>query len=432
MTYDPYRLPGGDATGEPSDLLPTAFPGTPVDPTAMVTRHDGQDWRFVGQPPVSVPPAYGTAGPAGGGWPPPTGGTPPAGWPSPQPAPGRRPARRRKGVAAVAAVAVLVGGVAGAGIVEAANHRQAGAVQTVSAPPVRVAGSTSGSESVSQIVKSVSPAVVSITATDGSTSEDEGTGMIVTSTGEVLTNNHVISGATTITVALNGSTKQLAATLVGTDPDKDVALLQIAGQSGLPTVTFGDSSKVQVGDPVVAIGNALALGDSASVTSGIISALDRQVTAGDSSGGGTETLDGMFQTDAAINPGNSGGALLNASGQVIGMNTAAAGSTPDGTSAQNIGFAVPSNELESLVSGLRSGGDGSQDTIGSSGSGSSSGSSGSGSGGYSSGSGSDGSGGYGSGGYSSGSGSDGSGGYGSGGYSSGSGSDGSGGYGLPF
>ncbi|HWE71248.1 MAG TPA: trypsin-like peptidase domain-containing protein, partial [Acidimicrobiales bacterium] len=126
-----------------------------------------------------------------------------------------------------------------------------------------------------------------------------------------------------------------------------------------PTVTFGDSSQVQVGDPVVAIGNALALGASPSVTSGIISALNRQVTAGDSIGSSMETLTGMLQTDAAINPGVSGGALLNSSGQVIGMNTAATGST-NGASAQNIGFAIPSNQLESLVSGLQSGGDGSQ------------------------------------------------------------------------
>ncbi|MGB7051869.1 MAG: trypsin-like peptidase domain-containing protein, partial [Acidimicrobiales bacterium] len=247
----------------------------------------------------------------------------------------------------------------------------------------------------------------------------------------VLTNDHVIAGAESVTVALDGSTQQLSATVVGADPDKDVALLQIQGQSGLPTVTFGDSSGVQVGDQVVAIGNALALGDSPSVTSGIVSALNRTITAGDSSGGGTETLNGMIQTDAAINPGNSGGALLDSSGEVIGMNTAAAGTTSDGTSAEDIGFAIPSSELESLISGLRSGGDGSQSSLGSSGS---SGSSGNGSGGYGgdggdSGSGS-GSGGYGSGGY--GSGGYGSGGYGSGGYGSGSygsGSSGSGGYG---
>ncbi len=318
----------------------------------------------------------------------------------------------------MAVAAVLVGGVAGAGIVEVTGHGAA-ASPVVGAGPVKVAGSAA-TESVAQIVKSVDPAIVSITATDGDSSEDEGTGMIISSSGEVVTNNHVIDGATTITVALDGSSTQLPATLVGTDPDQDVALLQIAGQTGLPTVTFGGSGQLQVGDPVVAIGNALALGDSESVTTGIVSALDRQVTAGDSSGGGSETLNGMIQTSAAINPGNSGGALLDSSGHVIGMNTAAAGTTPDGTSAEDIGFAIPSNTIESLLAGLRSGGDGSQDTIsgsGSSGSGSSgSASAGEGTGGY----GSDGTGG---------SGSDGSGGYGSAG-PGGYGSEGSGSYGA--
>jgi serine protease Do len=197
--------------------------------------------------------------------------------------------------------------------------------------------------------------------------------MIITSTGQVLTNNHVIDGASAITVSLHGSTTQLPATLVGADPDSDVALLQITNQTGLPAVTFADSSQVQVGDSVVAIGNALALGDSASVTSGIISALNRQITAGDSTGSSTETLTGLLQTDAAVNPGDSGGALVNSSGQVIGMSTAIAGST-SGASAQNIGFALPSNQLESLVSGLRSGGDGSQTNLGPSGPSSSTGS----------------------------------------------------------
>jgi putative serine protease PepD len=304
---------------------------------------------------------------------------------------------------AVAAVAALVGGLVGAGVA----HRDSPSPAPQAAPAIKTASGPSPSSSTTQIVKQVSPAIVEITADDGNGSGDQGTGMIITSTGEVLTNNHVIDGATSITVSLNNSTKQLPAQVVGADPDKDVALLQIQNVSGLPTVTFGDSTQVQVGDPVIAIGNALALGDSATVTSGIVSALNRQVTAGDSSSSATETLNGMIQTDAAINPGNSGGALLNAAGQVIGMNTAAAGSSGNGTSAENIGFAIPSAQLESLISGLRSGGDGSQSGLGSSGSGSS-GSSGS--GGY----GSSGSGGYGSSG-SGGYGSSGSGGYGSGG-----------------
>ena len=222
-------------------------------------------------------------------------------------------------------------------------------------------------------MKSVSPSIVAVTATNGNQAAKAGTGMIITSTGQVLTNDHVIDGATDITVALNGSTTQWPATLVGADPDRDVALLQITNQSGLPAVTFADSSQVQVGDTVVAVGNALAPGGTASVTSGVVSALNRQIAAGDSAGSATETLTGLLQTDAAINPGDSGGALVNSSGEVIGMNTAIAGSS-GGTSGGSIGFAIPSNQLESLVSGLRSGGDGSQANLGATGAGSSAGS----------------------------------------------------------
>ena len=428
MTHNPYEVPGTAGSAEQPDTLPTFAPGTvPVAPMPMVATAE-PDWRFGETPPhgsttpplgIPAPPAGSGQHPAGSGQPP-AGGWPPfdpmAGGPGPWPKsePHRRPARARRGVVAVVALAVLVGGGAGAGLSGLARH-DATSVSAAAAPPIRVAANTSGSASISQIVKSVSPAIVSITADDGGGSGDEGTGMIITSTGEVLTNNHVIDGAASVTVALDNSTKQLPATVIGADPDKDVALLQIQNVSDLPVVTFGNSSKVQVGDEVVAIGNALALGDNASVTSGIVSALGRQVTAGDSSGSGSETLNNMIQTDAAINPGNSGGALLNSSGEVIGMNTAAAGTTSDGTSAQNIGFAIPSSELESLISGLRSGGDGSQSSLGTSGSSSGSGSnSGSGSGGY--GSGASGSGGYGSGGY------------GSSGYGSGSGGSGGGGF----
>ncbi len=124
----------------------------------------------------------------------------------------------------------------------------------------------------------------------------------------------------------------------------------------LPTVTFGNSKKAVVGDAVVAIGNALGLAaGTPTVTQGIMSALGRTLTAG---GDGTplETLNGMIQTDAAINPGNSGGPLIDTAGQVIGMNTAVAGASSDGTSAQNIGFAIPVSKIESLLPVLQKGG----------------------------------------------------------------------------
>jgi S1-C subfamily serine protease len=192
--------------------------------------------------------------------------------------------------------------------------------------------------------------------------EDQGTGMIITSGGEVLTNNHVIElyvengNQGTITVTEYGQTKELASTLVGYDQTKDVALLKINDTTNLPTVTFGDSSKAVVGDAVVAIGNALGLAaGTPTVTQGIVSALGRSVTAG-GAGTQTETLQNMIQTDAAINPGNSGGPLIDTSGQVIGMNTAVAGTSTDGTSSQNIGFAIPTAQVEALIPQMQKGG----------------------------------------------------------------------------
>ncbi len=262
-------------------------------------------------------------------------------------------------------MAALVGGGVGGGIAAALGG--SGGADNV----VHVATTTnlaSQDDSVASIVSKVDPAIVSVTSQVvvdepsngfgfGGYEEEtlEGTGMIVTSSGEVVTNNHVIDGATSISVTFNGSSKSYTATLVGADPTDDVALLQIEGVSGLPTVTFGNSAQVAVGDSVVAIGNALALGSSPTVTTGIISAEGRTITAEDDSGN-TETLHGLLQTDAAINPGNSGGPLLDSAGDVIGMNTAGAGGDSDGTSSQDIGFSIPSNEIVALLPSLEQGG----------------------------------------------------------------------------
>ncbi len=288
---------------------------------------------------------------------------------------GRPNTRPRRGPGwvwgAVVVAAALIGALIGGGIVARTNSGSTGAtVKEISAGPALLNGVTN----VETVIGKVLPAIVSIDAKgpapasqsifgDGSSrvEEDQGTGMIITPTGEVVTNNHVIAGATTITVTLYGSIKPLPATLVDTDPTNDVALLQITGQSNLPTVTYGDSDNVQVGDAVVAIGNALGLSaGTPTVTQGIISAKGRSVQASDSSGGTSETLTNMFQTDAAINPGNSGGPLVDSSGRVIGMNTAVASSV-DGTSqAQNIGFAIPANKIGKLLPALRSKSIGSQ------------------------------------------------------------------------
>ncbi len=267
--------------------------------------------------------------------------------------------------AVIAVAAALVGAVIGGTIVAATDQTGNGAtVKEISAGPALLNGVTD----IETVIGKVLPAIVSIDAkgpapasqslfggSSAGVQEDQGTGMIITSSGEVVTNNHVIAGATKISVTLYGSYKPIPATLVDTDATNDVALLQITGQSNLPSVTYGNSDDVQVGDAVVAIGNALGLSaGTPTVTQGIISAKGRSVQASDSSGNATENLTNMFQTDAAINPGNSGGPLVDSSGHVIGMNTAVA-SSADGTSqAQNIGFAIPSNKIGKLLPALRS------------------------------------------------------------------------------
>ena len=264
----------------------------------------------------------------------------------------------------VVIVAALVGGGIGAGVTALANNNNNGSGSNVTihessaAPGAAV---LSGNVTIPELVSKVIPAVVSIDVKSNG-NEDEGTGMIISSTGEVITNNHVIElyseggGTGSITVTEYGQTKALPTTLVGYDQSKDVALLKITNGSNLPTITFGNSGKAVVGDAVVAIGNALGLAaGTPTVTQGIISALGRSVTAG-GEGTETETLQNMIQTDAAINPGNSGGPLIDTSGQVIGMNTAVAGTTSDGTSSQNIGFAIPAASVEALITQLAKGG----------------------------------------------------------------------------
>jgi S1-C subfamily serine protease len=174
-----------------------------------------------------------------------------------------------------------------------------------------------------------------------------GTGMILTADGEVLTNNHVVEGATTISVTLFNETSGRRATVKGSDRANDVALLQINGAKGLATVRLGDSDRLQVGDGVVAVGNALDLAGGPTVTEGIISAKGRSVDPG--------APPNLLQTDAAINPGNSGGPLVNADGEVVGMNTLVIGQANSQQSAQSLGFAIPVNSIKPLLGDLASG-----------------------------------------------------------------------------
>lgn len=223
-------------------------------------------------------------------------------------------------------------------------------------------GDNGGGLNLQAVASKVTPAVVDInTVIDegslgggpgtGPVGQAAGTGSILTPDGEVLTNNHVIAGATSIRVTVQGR-GSYTATVVGVDPADDIALLQIRGVSGLPTVALGDSSSLSVGQSVVAIGNALGRGGDPSVTQGTITALGRSIAVG----GGTsvEHLHGLIESDASISPGDSGGTLVNSSGQVIGVITAAQ-SADRFQRASNDGFAIPIRDALDIVNKIRAG-----------------------------------------------------------------------------
>jgi putative serine protease PepD len=256
---------------------------------------------------------------------------------APQPAPRKRmPTAAKVAVGGVAAVALaLCSGVTGAVVATAIHDRDFSLpISTAGVAPVVDRSSLAG------VAAKIQPSVVSIRTSGG-----EGSGVILTEDGYILTNNHVVESArggdVTVTLA-NG--KKVQAKVIGTDPRTDLGVVK-AGVTGLTAATLGDSDKTAVGDTVLAIGSPLGL--EGSVTSGIISAKDRTLRPNQNAG----TLSGLLQTDAPINPGNSGGALVNMNGDVIGINTAIATS---GDSEGNIGlgFAIPSNKAKQVAEQL--------------------------------------------------------------------------------
>jgi S1-C subfamily serine protease len=294
--------------------------------------------------------------------------TSPAPHPLPAPPPPRAdappPLRRGRGVraaiaavvtAALVAATVLVAGTVLSGPSSPAPATTASPVRTVRQPASAIDRTTGGVD-VQAVANRVSPAVVDINTVLASFSgatggRAAGTGMILTPSGEVLTNNHVIRNASTIRVTVAGR-GTYAATVIGADPSADVALLQLRGASHLPTVTLADSSSATLGQEVVAIGNALGQGGAPTVTAGTITSLDRSIVASDGGGVG-ERLRGLIQTDATISPGDSGGALVNAAGQVVGMITA--GAQAQGGTSTNVAFAIPSDAAVSVVDQIASG-----------------------------------------------------------------------------
>jgi S1-C subfamily serine protease len=228
--------------------------------------------------------------------------------------------------------------------------------------------------STSQITSKVSPGLVDVVSTLGDANgEAAGTGMVLTSTGEVLTNNHVIDGATSISVTDIGNGRTYKASVVGYDKTQDVAVLQLQDASGLTTVGLGNSATVSTGQSVVAIGNAEGKGGQPSVVTGSVTALNQSITASDEGSGSSEQLTGMIETNAPIEPGDSGGSLVNSAGQVVGMDTAAStssdtptaqtanpgqqsqGQTGQSQSSGTQAFAIPINEAVSIAAQIEGG-----------------------------------------------------------------------------
>lgn len=367
--------PADDSDRSPSHELPA--PGSPAE-----REDEDSAWPLGGAPSVSANPLPGLeglplqpspgersgspttdeTGPLGSGYPP-YGGVPAT--PAVRRGEPRRPGWG--GVVAVGAGAAILSSLLTAGTVHAFgnNATATGAVSSTqqSAPLV---ASTSGTPNWGSVAAAVQPSVVSVqvTATDGSSGQ--GSGVILDAQGRILTNNHVVAAAGTggsFSVVLSDG-RTYPATVVGTDPSTDLAVIQINNApSGLKPATFGDSATVKVGDPVMAIGNPLGLSDT--VTTGIISALNRPVAAspsdqqqspsGSAQAQSEQAVTDAIQTDAAINPGNSGGALVDSGGRIIGITSSIASlgsSTGTQPGSIGLGFAIPANEAKDVADQL--------------------------------------------------------------------------------
>jgi putative serine protease PepD len=248
------------------------------------------------------------------------------------------PRRNRLAAAAALTLAAVAAGASAGYVAGRAGDDSTGAAPSAPAVATGLTPSAGGID-VAAVVAAVEPSTVSISThvvqqqgpfqVEG---EGAGTGIVIDKAGHILTNAHVVDGATEVSVAVNG--EERSATVVGGDSARDIAVLRLDDPSGVVPADLGSSADVAVGDQVVAIGNALALEGGPTVTQGIVSALDRSIDTPSS------RLTNLIQTDAAISSGNSGGPLVNAAGEVIGVNTAVA-SSGGGVQASNIGFVIP-------------------------------------------------------------------------------------------
>ena len=326
--------------------------------------YDMQEYPPLDPPPPPGEPAGAVYGPwsSNPSWGPPS-------WPPTPQRPRRGSGLRRTALAAFAIACVGAGGGTAWALTTASidNHStgtpSSGSTGTgggfpngLGNQPTGSVPSTGSSLSTATIAK-IDSAVVDITArTATGTGEVAGTGMIITSNGEVLTNNHVIDDTIDIRAQIDGTGTTYTVKVIGYDASDDVALVQLQGASNLPTVPIGDSSKLSVGDSITVLGNALGKGGTPAEVPGSVAALGAQITASDDSGD-NETLTGMLQVTAAIEPGDSGGPEVNANGQVIGMTTAGqtSGNPNQQTSTTTTGFAIPINKAMQIISEIRSG-----------------------------------------------------------------------------
>jgi S1-C subfamily serine protease len=268
----------------------------------------------------------------------------------PEPRPKRRSRILAGGIAALGAAAV-VGAFAFAGHGSTVNGFGSTARLLPTIPGDMNRGQSPRSTSVSLATAAQQKGIVTVVSVlKYQNAESAGTGMILTSDGEVLTNNHVIDGATSITVTVASTGKSYRADVVGTDPSDDVAVLQLRDVSGLATANIGDSSDVAVGDSIVGVGNAGGTG-TLRASSGTITALNRSITATDESGQDAEKLTGLIQVKAAIVSGDSGGPLYDSSGEIVGMDTAASASQALNSTA----YAIPIDSALKIADEIESG-----------------------------------------------------------------------------
>ncbi|MEV5161378.1 trypsin-like peptidase domain-containing protein [Streptomyces sp. NPDC053728] len=372
--------------GESASYGEGAYGSTPQGGSPYGSTPQGGASYGGGEAAYPPPPAYEPQQPASG--------APAAAyaWPAPAPEPlpsadAPKPERRVKRplalLVAVAIAAAAIGGGTATLIGELAGGDSATSGSGGSVSGTTVSQSSAGT--VSGVAAAASPAIVEIGATS-SAGDATGSGVVITADGEIVTNNHVVSGASQIKVTLSTG-KTYTADVVGTDPDKDLALIKLQGASGLKTASLGDSSSVKVGEEVVAIGSPEGL--TGTVTSGIISALDRDVTVakedqqeqqqqrqqgdqnwpfefggrqfnGDT--GSSKTTYKALQTDASLNPGNSGGALINMNGEIIGINSAmyspssaSSSGSSEAAGSVGLGFAIPIDTVKADLDTLRAG-----------------------------------------------------------------------------